>query len=69
MTNGTSNPGNKHCIHDWKIVDTLVNRMLGPEKNPAFSLKCRKCGAETRVEGQAALKSLSNGTPVGTGLG
>ena len=66
---GTSSPGNKHCTHDWRIVDTTINPMHGPDKNPTFSLKCRTCGAETQAQGQTALKQLSNRTPVGTGLG
>jgi len=72
MTNGTSDPGQtlgKQCQHDWRIVDTSINPMHGPEKNPTFRLKCRKCGAETQAKGQAALKSLSNRTPLGSGLG
>jgi len=67
---GTSDPGNKHCAHDWKIVDTLINQMYGPEKNPTFSLKCRRCGAEKKVMGHMALKGLVNNTsPLGSGLG
>jgi len=66
---GTSAPGNKHCTHDWRIVDTLINRMHGPDKNPTFSLKCRLCGAEKQAQGQAALKQIVNQTPLGSGLG
>lgn len=69
MTNGTSNPGDKHCPHDWRITDTLINRMYGPDKNPMFSLKCRKCGSEMQAQGQVALKRLVNRTPVGSSLG
>lgn len=66
---GTSAPGDKGCTHDWRIVDTLINRMHGPDKNPTFNLKCRKCGAEKQVQGQAALKGLVNQAQLGTGLG
>jgi len=66
---GTSEPGDKNCVHDWKIVDTLINHMHGPDKNPMFSLKCRKCGAETQAKGQDALKRLSTRAPLGSGLG
>jgi len=66
---GTSNPGNKHCPHDWRIVDTTINQMYGPDRNPTFSLKCRVCGAERTAQGQDALKKLSARAPLGTGLG
>jgi len=48
------------CSHDWRIVNTLVNRMLGPAENPIFSLKCRKCGAEREARGYNALRALVN---------
>ena len=69
MTNGTSNPGNKHCTHDWRITDTLISRTDGPGENPTFNLKCRRCGAETKARGRNALKALSARVPLGTGLG
>jgi len=68
MTNGTSNPGNALCPHDWKIVDTYVDPMRSAAENPRFNLKCRKCGAERQVFGHTALREISNPTPL-HGLG
>lgn len=69
MTDGTNAPGNERCVHGWRIVDTRVDRMHGPDKNPVFDLKCRTCGAEIQAKGQIALKRLSAGMSISTSLG
>jgi len=59
MTDG-SEPRYVQCGHDWRIINTIILPMYGPEKNPLLTLKCRRCGAETEVQGQAALRRIVN---------
>lgn len=63
-------PKKPPCEHDWRIIDTQVDRMYGADRNPMFSVECRKCSARTTARGQKALKALSKRRPLpSSGLG
>ena len=51
------------CRHDWRITDTRIDRIHGPDRNPVFFLECRRCGAKKQAHGQVALKGIVNQLP------
>lgn len=46
------------CAHDYRIIDTQINRMYDAAENPVFHLACRRCGAKEQARGQVALSKL-----------
>jgi hypothetical protein len=49
------------CPHDWRVVDTRVDPAYGTDRNPHFSLDCRKCGRKGEARGQKKLKEMMSG--------
>lgn len=57
------------CEHDWRVVDTRTNPMHGTDRNPVFTLECRRCKARETAEGHEQMKDLSKNQRLTSGLG